>query len=73
MGTVHELLETHGRAAARELVEGRRGARIVEAAARWQSDEDIGTGFIFSGWCQTGLSHKKPAEENAVWKVQTDP
>jgi hypothetical protein len=72
MGTVHELLETHGRAAARDMVEGRRGARIVEAAARWQSDEDIGTGFIFSGWCQTGLPHKKPAEENAVWKVQTD-
>jgi Plasmid encoded RepA protein len=72
MGTIHTLLEQHGRAAARDLVEGRRGGRIVEAAARWASDEEIGTGFIYSGWCQTGLPHKKPADDSSVWKVQTD-
>ncbi len=44
MGTLHDLLEAKGKQAVRELVEGRRGARVVEAAASWATDEDIGTG-----------------------------
>ncbi len=72
MGTVHDLLETKGKQATRELVEGRRGPRVVEAAANWASDEDIGTGYMYSGWCQTALPHKRLADNAAIWKLETD-
>jgi hypothetical protein len=72
MGTVHNLIEAHGRQASRELVEGRRGPRIVEAAASWAADEDVGIGYIHSGWCQTALPHKRPADDAAIWKLETD-
>jgi Plasmid encoded RepA protein len=72
MGNVHNLVLEQGAAVARTFAPGRRGARVVEAASRWLSDEDITTGFVYSGWCQTGLPHKRPAAENLVWKVQTD-
>jgi hypothetical protein len=52
MGEVHDLLNARGRQEARGMVEGRRGPRIVEAAAAWAADEDISTGYIYSGWCQ---------------------
>jgi hypothetical protein len=35
------------------------------------SDEEAGVGFLYSGWCQAALPHKKLADE-AVWKVQTE-
>ena len=72
MGEVHDLLDAKGRQEARSLVEGRRGPRIVEAAAAWSADEDIGTGYMYSGWCQTALPHKRPADNSAIWKLETD-
>lgn len=72
MGTVHDLLEAHGKLATRGLVEGRRGPRIVEAASGWASDEDLGTGYIHSGWCQTALPHRRPKDGSAIWKLETD-
>ncbi len=72
MGVVHDLLETKGRQATRDLFDGRRGPRIVEAAANWASDEDIGTGYLYSGWCQTALPHKRPSDDTAIWKLETD-
>ena len=72
MGLVHDILEAKGRQEARDLVEGRRGPRIVEAAAGWASDEDIGTGYMYSGWCQTALPHRRPADDAAIWKLETD-
>src|SRR5690349_11339382 len=72
MGTVHDLLETRGKQAVREMVEGRRGPRVVEAAANWASDEDISTGYMYSGWCQTALPHKRPNDNAALWKLETD-
>ena len=72
MGQVHDLLETKGRQEARSLVEGRRGARIVEAAANWATDEDMGTGYMYSGWCQTALPHRRPSDDAAIWKLETD-
>ena len=50
MGEVHDLLNARGRQEARGMVEGRRGPRIVEAAAAWAADEDISTGYMYSGW-----------------------
>ncbi|MBV8092195.1 MAG: plasmid replication initiator [Acetobacteraceae bacterium] len=72
MGDVHDLLLKEGATVARAYAPGRRGPRVVEAASRWLSDEDISTGFVYSGWCQTGLPHRKPVTESLVWKVQTD-
>lgn len=72
MGAVHDLLEARGKHVARELSEGRRGARVVEAAAGWASDEDIGTGYMYSGWCQTALPHRRPADNATIWKLETD-
>lgn len=72
MGEVHKLLEARGRQEARKLAKGRRGPRIVEAAAGWASDEDIGTGYMYSGWCQTALPHKRLADNSAIWKLETD-
>jgi len=71
MGDVHDLLEIHGKRETRALVEGRRGPRIVEAAAGWSADEDIGTGYMYSGWCQTALPHRRPADNSAIWKLET--
>jgi Plasmid encoded RepA protein len=72
MGEVHDLLEARGRQEARGLIEGRRGARIVEAAAAWSADEDIGTGYMYSGWCQTALPHRRPLDNATIWKLETD-
>ena len=54
------------------MVEGRRGPRIVEAAAAWAADEDISTGYMYSGWCQTALPHRRPPDNSTIWKLETD-
>jgi hypothetical protein len=72
MGMVHDLLDTKGKQATRNLIDGRRGPRIVEAAASWSADEDLGTGYIYSGWCQTALPHRRPSDNTAIWKLETD-
>jgi hypothetical protein len=72
MGDVHDLLEARGKLETRALLEGRRGPRIVEAAAAWSSDEEIGTGYMYSGWCQTALPHRRPADNAAMWKLETE-
>ncbi len=72
MGRVHDLLEAKGQQGARDLIEGRRGPRIVEAAASWASDEDVRTGYMYSGWCQTALPHRRPLDDTAIWKLETD-
>src|SRR6478736_9038011 len=72
MGEVHDLLNARGRQEARGMVEGRRGPRIVEAAAAWAADEDISTGYMYSGWCQTALPHRRPPDNSTIWKLETD-
>ena len=69
MGDVHDLLEERGYREARALIDGRRGPRIVEAASGWAGDEDVGGGYIYSGWCQTALPHKRPANNAEIWKL----
>ncbi len=72
MGSVHDLLEKRGKQGARDLVDGRRGPRVVEAASSWSADEDISTGYMYSGWCQTALPHRRPTDNAAIWKLETD-
>jgi hypothetical protein len=68
MGTVHQLLEAHGKQAALQLDLDR---RVVEAAHDYMSDEEGGVGFIYSGFAQAALPHKRLADD-AVWQIQTE-
>lgn len=68
MGTVHELIEARGRLAALQTDTDR---RVIEAASAFLGDEDNGVGFIFSGWCQTALPHRRIPEDQ-VWQVTSD-
>lgn len=71
MAAVHKLIDDLGRAGALKAAETDGDRRAVEAAISYMSDEEAGIGFLYSGWCQAALPHKKLAD-NAVWKVQTE-
>ncbi len=71
MGTVHHLIEQLGRDGALKAAETAGDRRAVEAAIAYMSDEETGVGFLYSGWCQAALPHKRLADD-AVWKVQTE-
>lgn len=68
MGTVHQLIEAHGKSATLQLDLDR---RVVEVAHDYMSDEEGGVGFIYSGFAQAALPHKKLADD-AVWQIQTE-
>ena len=68
MGTVHDLLEAKGKQAALEAGYDR---AAVEAAALYLSDEDSGLGFIFSGWTQCALPHRR-LKNDQPWQVATE-
>ena len=68
MGTVHDLIERQGKQAAL-LAEADRQA--VEAAASYLADEDTGIGFLYSGWCQAALPHKRLADDEE-WQIRSD-
>jgi Plasmid encoded RepA protein len=66
MGVVHDLIEARGKRAALNADLDR---SVVEAAAAYMADEDGGIGFLYSGWCQAALPHKKLADEQG-WQIQ---
>ena len=68
MGTVHDLIEQQGKQAAL-LAETDR--RAVEAAASYLADEDTGIGFLYSGWCQAALPHRRLPDDE-VWQIRSD-
>ena len=68
MGTVHQLLEARGKAGALTADVDR---RVVEAAAAYMGDEDGGVGFIYSGWAQAALPHRRLAPD-AVWQITSE-
>nr|WP_245215073.1 replication protein RepA [Pararoseomonas indoligenes] len=45
--------------------------RVVEAATAYMADEDSNVGFIYSGWTQAALPHKRLADD-AVWKISSE-
>jgi hypothetical protein len=67
MGTVHDLLSARGRQATLELDFDR---RVVEAASSYMTDEDTAVAYLFSGWTQATLPHKRPADD-AIWEIRT--
>lgn len=65
MGTVHQLLKAHGK---QQTMLMHLERAEVEAAAAYMSDEKIGIGFLYSGWCQAALPHKRLADD-AGWQI----
>ena len=73
MGEIHRRLEEHGRQGSLALPELdiANYRQVLEAAAAFMSDEEQRTGFLYSGWCQTALPHKKLPDDQ-IWMVKTD-
>lgn len=69
MGAVHKLVADKGRQGALEL--GTYDRPVVEAAAAYLGDEDTGIGYLYSGWCQAALPHKKLPDTEG-WQIQSD-
>jgi Plasmid encoded RepA protein len=68
MGEVHSLIEQLGKQGA---LQRDRDRREVEAAAAYMADEEAGIGYLFSGWCQAGLPHKRLADSEG-WQIETE-
>ena len=69
MAEVHDLLKVHGRQCVLHFDAFER--RVVDAAAHYLGDEDGGIGFLYSGWAQAALPHKRLPDEQP-WQVRTD-
>jgi hypothetical protein len=65
MGTVHDLLEARGKTGTLALDFDR---QVVEAAATYMADEDAGIGFLYSGWCQAALPHRRLGNDQG-WQI----
>ncbi len=69
MGTVHRLLEARGKQGTLEL--GSLERQEVEAAAAYMADEDASVGFLYSGWCQAALPHRRLPDAEG-WQIQSE-
>ena len=67
MESVHEIIETRGKQAALMADLDR---RVVEAAAQYMADEESGIGFLYSGWCQAVLPHRR-LPDGQPWQIRT--
>jgi len=72
MGRVHELIELKGRAGAILALQDDCDRRIVDTAASYMADEENGVGFIFSGWAQAALPHRRLKSDDSVWQLETE-
>ena len=68
VGTVHQLLLEFGREGALKADIDR---RVVEAAAGFLASEDNEIGFLYSGWAQAALPHRR-LKDDEPWQVETD-
>ena len=74
MGEIHRLLTEHGK----QEVLNRQGIlsldvdrRVIDAAASYMSAEESEIGFLYSGWAQSSLPHRRLADDTS-WQVRTD-
>lgn len=68
MGDIHNLVRQHGRDEARRLV-AVEDRHLVDMAAALLSEENPALGITYSGFCLTGLPHKKLGDEQR-WERQ---
>lgn len=71
MGKVHDQLTQHGRQGALAFAETDVERKVMEAAYDFMADDASGIGFLFSGWCQTALPHRKLPDDQ-VWTLKND-
>jgi hypothetical protein len=71
VGEVHRLIEERGRQEAIRQAETNADRKAIEAAIAYLGDEDTGVGFLYSGWCQAALPHRRLADD-AVWRLETE-
>ena len=71
MGLVHERINKHGRQGALAFADTAADRKALEAALTYMSDDESSTGFLFSGWCQTALPHRRLADDQ-IWTLETD-
>jgi hypothetical protein len=68
MGTVHQLIKDGGRQGALNFGVER---QEVEAAVAYMADEEGGIGFLYSGWCQTALPHRRLPDGDG-WQIESE-
>lgn len=68
MGSVHDMLEAQGRQATLQHDFDR---QVVDAASSYMSDEDGSINFLYNGWCQAALPHRRLAD-SAGWQLEGD-
>jgi hypothetical protein len=68
MGAVHQLLLEFGK---EEALKADFDRRVVEAAAAYLSAEESDIGFLYSGWAQAALPHRRLPDEQP-WQIETD-
>jgi hypothetical protein len=68
MGTVHDLLEAHGKQGALQAGLDR---NVVEAAALYMGDEDGALNFVYSGWAQCALPHRRLPDDKP-WEIAVE-
>jgi len=68
MGMVHDIIERDGKQGAMLADLDR---REIEAAAAYMADENDSIGFLYSGWCQAALPHRK-LPDDADWQIESD-
>src|SRR5690349_9274013 len=68
VGAVHQLIMDHGKQGALQFYYDR---TIIEAAAGYLGSEDNDIGYLFSGWAQAALPHRRLPDDEA-WQITTD-
>lgn len=71
MGEIHRLLDEKGRAGLLADPFLTFDRAVVEAASSYLACEDSEVGYLYSGWAQSALPHKRLADD-ASWQVRTD-
>jgi hypothetical protein len=68
MGTVHDLLGAKGKQGALEAGLDR---GVVEAASLYMGDESSALNFVYSGWAQCALPHRRLADDQP-WELTVE-
>jgi hypothetical protein len=68
VAAVHQLIIDHGKDIA---LRSELDRAVVEAAVGYLTSEDTDIGYLFSGWAQAALPHRR-LPDDAAWQVTTD-
>lgn len=69
MGAVHKLIADKGKQGALDL--GAFERVEIEAAAAYLGDEDTAIGYLYSGWCQAALPHRRLPDTEG-WQILSE-